>query len=476
MKKILLYNWVQFDNEEKMGGGVTVYCNNIVDYFSKEDNQIVFLSSGRKYDKNNPEVRIEKSRNKYEDRNVESYEIINSPIMSPGQLQFHNIEICSQDMQLYELLKNFIKEHDGFDVLHFNNLEGLSSRVFMVKEDYPEMRIVFSMHNYYPFCPQVNLWFEERMNCPNYKEGSNCMDCVGWVDQDYEKEIMQFYYDYDKEEVQKEKEKYIHNRRVKRKLLKLLQGKGLHPKVPTWLVQPKEFANFRETNVEMINRYVDSVLAVSNRVGELCISFGIMPEKVHTSYIGTKFAGDQRKPHELVKKDVYNIIYLGYQRRDKGFFFLLKALMCMDEELAKRIKITFATKTKDPWVMNEFERLEKRGMKVVHLDGYNHRQLDKILKQQDLGIVPVLWEDNFPQVAIEFAAFGVPVLASDLGGANELSKSNYFVFENGNVVSFIAKLQAIMDNPELTKDYWNKYKGLPTMEEHLEELKNYYFM
>lgn len=476
MKKILLYNWVQFDNEEKNGGGVTVYCNNIVESFCKQEGyQVYFLSSGRAYDLKKTSLRIEETPNKFSGYGVKSYEVVNSPIMAPGYIQFHNVDACTSDESLYELVKKFIGENGGFDVFHLNNLEGLSGGVFKVKDDFPNMKIIFSMHNYYPFCPQVHLWYDDSENCLNYKCGSKCMDCMKWLDRDYEREMLGFEYDYKKENITQAKAGYIKKRKIKRKIKKLLNGKPLHPKIAHRLVRPQEFSNFRKKNVEMLNKYADCVLAVSNRVRELCIRFGVDEDKVFTSYIGTKFAEDQKLPHKLKNKDVYNIIYMGYARRDKGFFFLLKCLMCLDEEYARRIQVTFATKINDPRIANEFESLRKKGIKVIHLDGYNHSQLESILKDQDLGIVPVLWEDNFPQVAIELAAFGVPVLASDLGGANELSKSEYFIFENENVVSFIEKLKKIIENPKLTTDYWEKYKGLPTMDEHIEELKNYYF-
>ena len=37
--------------------------------------------------------------------------------------------------------------------------------VLALGAQWPEMRIVLSLHNYYPFCPQVNLWHAERETC-----------------------------------------------------------------------------------------------------------------------------------------------------------------------------------------------------------------------------------------------------------------------------------------------------------------------
>ena len=41
--KILYYNWEQFDNPKHIGGGVTVYLNNLITYLiNNTDNEIYF--------------------------------------------------------------------------------------------------------------------------------------------------------------------------------------------------------------------------------------------------------------------------------------------------------------------------------------------------------------------------------------------------------------------------------------------------
>jgi hypothetical protein len=37
-------------------------------------------------------------------------------------------------------------------------------------------------------------------------------------------------------------------------------------------------------------------------------------------------------------------------------------------------------------------------------DGYTHAGLDRVLEGVQLGIVPPIWEDNLPQVAIEMVS------------------------------------------------------------------------
>ena len=97
-----------------------------------------------------------------------------------------------------------------------------------------------------------------------------------------------------------------------------------------------------------------------------------------------------------------------------------------------------------------------------------------IYKNIDLGIVPVIWEDNLPQVAIEYVAYGVPILCSDLGGAQELSEAKEFVFKAGDINDFQEKITNIINNRDLLKKYFDKKKKLTTMEEHINSLMEFY--
>ena len=50
------------------------------------------------------------------------------------------------------------------------------------------------------------------------------------------------------------------------------------------------------------------------------------------------------------------------------------------------------------------------------MNGYAKSEQGRLLGEIDLGVIPSLWEDNLPQVAIEYIASGIPIVASDAGG------------------------------------------------------------
>jgi glycosyltransferase involved in cell wall biosynthesis len=97
--------------------------------------------------------------------------------------------------------------------------------------------------------------------------------------------------------------------------------------------------------------------------------------------------------------------------------------------------------------------------------------MSQILADVDLGIVPVLWEDNLPQVAIECVASGVPILTSDRGGAQELLGCPDLVFRAGSCRDFYARLEAILENPSILHKILAGRARLYTPGEHYESLR-----
>ena len=124
-----------------------------------------------------------------------------------------------------------------------------------------------------------------------------------------------------------------------------------------------------------------------------------------------------------------------------------------------------------------YERIEllcRNFNKVFYTNGYTHEQLDEILCQVDIGIVPVLWEDNLPQVAIEMVSRGIPVLTSDLGGASEIGNNAKFIFKNNDVEDFLDKLGRLLNRETLLSAFWENAMKPLTFDEHVKQLQATY--
>lgn len=493
-KKVLYYNWVPFDDDEKRGGGVTVYQKNLIDELKDKPNiDLYFLCSGLSYNFSKRAPFIEPYKNCYGDK-CHSFRVVNSPVLSPAFLNFKNIKAYLEDRTLLELFVKFCKEHGPFEVIHFNNFEGLSLNVFKIKDYFPKTKVIYSLHNYYSFCPQVNLWKNEEENCKNNHCGKDCVNCVitNFTINDVKKADMLSYYlknagfTSDTKVFQNTfklcrfagKVKYklfAHNALQSDKSNKQEIWENLSIEPQSFLKKAEYYRLFSAKSVDYINKYTDIILAVSDRVREIAIERGLNKDKVITNYIGTKFANNQIG-HSLNNYDGLNLnlIYMGYARRDKGFFFFMDCLDKVPTSIAQKISLYFAVKTDDIYVINRMKSLRERYHGVYFKNGYIHSDLEKMLKKINLGVIPVLWEDNLPQVAIELNAEGIPVLSSDLGGASELSKSSYFKFKGGDMDDLVGKLSYIVEHKDIIQDYWSKRMILKSMNEHILELEGIY--
>lgn len=493
--KILFYNWVDYLDDENRGGGVSVYQKNLIQALDGETGTTcLFLSSGISYDMFPSAPRWERVKHGPNKNRRRRFEIVNSEVLSPAHHAFGN-KSQTDAPDTAAVLFDFIRTHGPFDVVHFNNLEGLPASVLSLKEHWPETRVILSLHNYYPVCPQVNLWHQERENCLNFKDGRNCQHCLPHQhDENIVRLANAVAFNLKKNGIRPGTRLFDRGfgpgMRVARRLVRLYQRRFAGNKRPqagaatsTKLLRKVEtryfkYARRRAEFVELINTHCDTVLCVSERVGVVAAKFGIARGLIRTSYIGTRHAEKfaQTSPAaSLVKPDgTLSLAYLGYMRRDKGFFFLLDALEKLPLKTARRLRVIIASRLIDQPTMERITALTSRLASVEFADGYAHDQLDELLEEADIGVIPVLWEDNLPQVAIEMHARHIPLLTSDLGGAQELGRCPDMVFKAGDKADFAKKLRAILDGKISLETYWAGAMAPHSMGEHLDELHKVY--
>ncbi|MCD7865025.1 MAG: hypothetical protein LUG54_03245, partial [Clostridiales bacterium] len=99
--RILLYNWLPFDNPWGWGGGVTIYCKNVIDMLLKEypNASIYFLSSGFAYNATTTDITYRRIGNIFGER-VQQYEIVNSPVPADQRNIYNNPLIAIENKEL----------------------------------------------------------------------------------------------------------------------------------------------------------------------------------------------------------------------------------------------------------------------------------------------------------------------------------------------------------------------------------------
>ena len=82
-----------------------------------------------------------------------------------------------KDLDTVNIFAKFIKEFGPFDVIHFNNMEGISINVLKLKKIFPNTKFIVSIHNYQLICPLVQ-YFQDNTNkiCNDFHAGTDCLN------------------------------------------------------------------------------------------------------------------------------------------------------------------------------------------------------------------------------------------------------------------------------------------------------------
>lgn len=459
--KILIYNWVPFDNPWNRGGGVTVYCKNVIENILVQNPtvNIYFLSSGFAYDATVAKTFVRKINNIFGDR-VHQFEIVNSPVPAEQRYIFNNPNVAISNENLKDVFDSFLDKYGPFETVHFNNIEGLSLDVFDLREKYSNTKFIYSIHNYVPICVS-GFYFMRHKHC-NCSPDHTAKDCMLCTRMDMETNIAKEMYN-----------RGIYSKDPQKCISRKRWSDAFNFEQLDVSATEDDILNFANTATEKINKYCDSILAVSKRVYDIAEQNGFDKSKMKVSYIGTKVAAIQCGHQAYEPKDKLKIIFLGndINNEEKGYPFLLDSLSQIPFKYASKIDIVLTMRQAEH---AEVYTLLNKFNSVKIINGYTHDDLPNIFKDCNLSLVPVLWEDNLPQIAIESVAYGVPVLASSAGGASELCSSDLFKFEAGNSDELNAKIMYFVDHPDDLKEYWTHHNGLVTMKQHVDELLELY--
>lgn len=473
--KVLHYNWIDPEDRAERGGGVRLYMRALVAIQRQMPGwQVTTLASGLAHDLCARGPYWRKCRTGH-------YEIVNSACLAPSHADF-TTDAQVQDAATEATFLQFLASTGPYDVVHVHSLEGLPAQALAFKARFPGTRLVFSLHNYHPFCPQVNLWWQERAACTDFAQGQNCTTCLlvtprpGAVRRVYAAETV-----LRRAGMGPGTRVYA---RIWRPLMqagwRALKGfrraKAQESAAPVDLAA--RFRSRRSQMLTLINDHCDVVLAVSERTRTLAQGFGVtgcVTCPIGTDHAPLWTATDARElPREISPARPLRLAYLGYMRRDKGFVFLLEALEALPRDKAACLHLTVAARRGEAEIMARMQRLRHRLAGLEWHDGYARDGLKALLADVDCGIVPPLWEDNLPQVALELHARRIPILTSDRGGAQELGGSDVLRFPAGDTDAFAALLGRLLAGQVDLGTYWARARVPKDMNCHAGELLDFY--
>jgi glycosyltransferase involved in cell wall biosynthesis len=157
----------------------------------------------------------------------------------------------------------------------------------------------------------------------------------------------------------------------------------------------------------------------------------------------------------------------------KGAHILVKALIQADR---KNVSLKIFG---DPlYNMEYFEQLKSlsKNHRIEFLGRYNNEDMENILQDLDVVVLPSLWWENTPLVMLRALAHKVPVIVSDFPGMTEIVRNgvNGFAFIPGDSNDLENIIKKIAQNPALLNEIKNNISYTKRIEEEAFEYECIY--
>ncbi|WP_283680563.1 glycosyltransferase family 4 protein [Clostridium perfringens] len=149
---------------------------------------------------------------------------------------------------------------------------------------------------------------------------------------------------------------------------------------------------------------------------------------------------DVKKIHEykinnILKKEKINFVYLGRLEKDKG---ILELLRVFNKYKNKDIVLNIAGKGNEEKNVLEYAKKDNRIKYLGFLEEY---ELDKLLKESDVLIIPSRWPEPFGRVILDAYKYCMPVIGTNMGGIPEIVDQNKtgILINNNNLENELEK-------------------------------------
>lgn len=181
------------------------------------------------------------------------------------------------------------------------------------------------------------------------------------------------------------------------------------------------------------------------------------------------------KGNRVSEKVGGNFLYLGQIEDHKGVLFLIKVFQkfCALADSSGVFLYVVGKGRK----INRAKIIARQNPQIVFRGQLNHEELPKIFSKIDFTIVPSFCYENSPTVVYESFSFGVPVIASDIGGVAELLEvgKTGFIFAPGDEEDLLRLMRYVVENKtKVSRMKKNTYRAVSqfSADKYVEKLLN----
>jgi hypothetical protein len=469
--RMVIVNWARIEDGAARGGGVNGYCQGLAVEMARRGHEVISLSSGTAFEQDRPgSVGPCRIRERGHWEGIRRAEVVNSRVLAPSLAQFREpqTEVDSPELEL--AFAAWVRDLSP-DVIHFNNIEGLSAGCVTAARD-AGVRTVYSLHNYHTLCPQVYLMQGHRRPCMSFDNGHACVNCITTIDPGAERERLAAG---EPSPPPIQRSPFLPPPPWETINLPAWQplANVAGPDLPT-AREPNVYARRREAMISMLNS-CGRVLAVSEFVRRKFEAMGV--RNIRTLHVGTRMSelSAAASPWTPSLRGHVRLAFVGYNNWYKGLPMLCDSLELLTPEYLSRVHLTVLALNLGVSIP-QLRRLEPRLAGLRIKEGYRYEDLPEELSEVDLGVVPSVWWDNAPQTVMEFHACGIPVIGAELGGIPDFVRDgvNGLLFRGNDRWDLARRLAEVIRRPGVLAELRGTVRPPKTMAQHGTELEREY--
>jgi glycosyltransferase involved in cell wall biosynthesis len=386
-------------------GGLIFYAEDLMAAQAARGHEVTYLLSGRHY----PGVRGPRLRRWRRD-GVRMLEIVNPPIVVGLERGTRAPELDLEEPRLERIFERALREVRP-DVIHVQELLGHPSSILELARA-AGVPVVMTLQDYFPLCATVRLFDSDGRVCMRRDIGADCAVRNADAPPDAShlvRHTMNF-------ELARAKAAVPGLRRVSFAPLRPLVDPAVRRLSPARESIPAtpvdgDFQRRREVNVARLGK-VDRLIAQSHRVEEIYRALGVENGSLRTLHLTLAHlsAISPRPPREsAVLTFATPGGFIGPSKGSELMVETLERLYAAGHAGRFRLRVLGPVHPDVRPRLAEFPELEPAGE-------YDRWQLDDLLHDVDVGIMPSVWEEAYGYAGLELLAKGIPVVANRIGG------------------------------------------------------------
>lgn len=439
-------------------GGMTKYCMDIMKSQIKQGHKVILLWPGKASKDRN--IIYLKKRKEYFDKSfnikIGSYELKNAmpvPLLD-GIKEVDAFTSVRNNSKVVE----WIKSHQ-IDVIHIHTLMGLPTE-FLDAAKLCGIKLVFTSHDYFGLCTKCSFMNGMRVcndigecnECPKCNETALSLNKIRFMQSSIYKLIKEM-------KIIKSLRKH-HIKSVNM----TYQSSAYISNIKKYSDEDvKKYRNLREYYIKMLSK-MDSIHFNSKNTLNIYTKYFDASSNGTVIPISHSSINNHKKKKEF--SDIVRFSYLGPISVRKGFFELKKVL---DNLYYKDMK---------NFELNIYSHIDENIPYIVPHESYSYDELEKVMDNTDVLIVPSIWNETFGFTVLEALSYGVPVIVSDMVGSKDLLCERKSGLIYNNLEELEEALKEILLTPQSILSKMNEYilnnVDIKDINEHTEEIINLY--